>query len=126
LKKEIINAAKAGALPYSPAVRAGDFIFVSGQVGHLHENGTEVAGIEAQTMQCLHKLKVVLEQAGASLGDVVKATVFLGNQADFAAMNEVYKGYFPTDPPARSTLVVGFPIPKMLVEIECIAYKPVK
>jgi 2-iminobutanoate/2-iminopropanoate deaminase len=126
LKKEVINAAKAGALPYSSAIKAGDYIFVSGQVGHLHENGTEVAGIEAQTMQSLHKMKVVLENAGATLDDVVKTTVFLANQADFAAMNEVYKGYFPTDPPARSTLVVGFPIPKMLVEIECIAYKTAK
>jgi 2-iminobutanoate/2-iminopropanoate deaminase len=126
LKKQVINAARAGALPYSAAIRAGDYIFVSGQVGHLHENGTDVAGIEAQTMQCIHRLKIVLEQAGATLNDVVKTTIFLGNQADFAAMNEVYKEYFPKDPPARSTVVVGFPIPKMLVEIECIAYKPQK
>jgi 2-iminobutanoate/2-iminopropanoate deaminase len=124
--KEAVNAGKAGALPYSAAMKAGDFIFVSGQVGHVHENGVEITGIEAQTMQCLHRMQAVLERAGATMDDVVKTTVFLGNQADFSAMNEVYKGYFPSEPPARSTLVVGFPIPRMLVEIECIAYKPGK
>jgi 2-iminobutanoate/2-iminopropanoate deaminase len=71
-------------------------------------------------------MKAVLEKAGASLEDVVKTTVFLGNQADFPAMNNVYKEYFVVEPPARSTVVVGFPIAGMLVEIECIAYKPGK
>ena len=126
MKKEIINTAKAVSLPYSSAVRAGDYIFVSGQVGHLDEKGNPVNGVEAQTRQCISRMTAVLEKGGASLADVVKTTVFLGNQADFPAMNNVYKEYFVTDPPARSTVVVAFPMAGMLVEIECIAYKPGK
>ena len=69
-------------------------------------------------------MRQVLESAGVSFNDVVKVTVFLANVADFAKMNEVYQSYFPTDQPARSTVITGLVIPGMLIEIECIAYSP--
>ena len=69
-------------------------------------------------------MKQVLETAGASLDDVVKVTVFLGNVTDFAKMNAAYQSYFPKDQPARSTAVTGLVVPNMLTEMECIAYSP--
>ena len=111
-------------LPYSQAIRTGDFIFVSGTTGILDSQNNPVKGIEAQTIQCLENINQVLETAGASLKDVVKATVFLKNSDDFAKMNAVYVKYFPESRPTRSTVITGLVNPDMLIEIECIAYKP--
>jgi 2-iminobutanoate/2-iminopropanoate deaminase len=112
-------------VPYSPGMRVGDFIFVSGQVGHVDSEGNKLEGIEAQTREVLERVKGVLQAAGASLDDVVKTTVFLVRASDFAKMNEVYRSYFKGDLPARSTVVVAALVkPEMLVEIECIAYHP--
>jgi 2-iminobutanoate/2-iminopropanoate deaminase len=122
MAKEVIKVPNALKLPFSPAIRAGDYIFVSGQVGFIDSSGKEVKGIEAQTRQCLKNIKQVLEAANSSLNDVVKVTVFLGNIDHFAKMNEVYQSYFSKDYPARSTIITGPMIPNMLVEIECIAY----
>jgi 2-iminobutanoate/2-iminopropanoate deaminase len=104
--------------PYSPAVRAGDFIFVSGQVP------PEPGDIAHETRQVLNNIKIILEGCGASLADVVKCSVFLGDGQDFAAMNQVYAEFFGAAKPARSTVVTGFMIPKIRVEIDAIAYKP--
>jgi 2-iminobutanoate/2-iminopropanoate deaminase len=120
--KEVVTVPNAPKLPFSPAIRAGDFIFVSGQVGFIDAGGKEVKGIAAQTRQCLENIKQVLAAAGSSLNDVVKVTVFLNNADNFAQMNEVYQSYFPKDYPARSTVVTSPVMPNMLVEIECIAY----
>ena len=120
--KEVINLPDMPEQPYSPAVRAGDYLFVSGQIGSVDAEEREVKGIAAQTRRCLEKVKQVLAAGGASLGDVVKVTVFLRSEADFTVMNEVYQSYFPEDKPARSTVIVGLPRPELLVEIECIAY----
>jgi 2-iminobutanoate/2-iminopropanoate deaminase len=110
--------------PYSPAVRAGDFIFVSGQIPVDPATNQMVGGgIQAETRQVLTNIKLVLEGAGASLADVVKCSVFIGDGAEFAAMNEVYAEFFGDQKPARSTVVVGFAA-KIKVEIDCIAYKP--
>ena len=122
MAKEVITVPNAPKRPFSPAIKAGDYIFVSGQGGFVDAEGKEVKGIEAQTRQCLENVKQVLKAAGASLDDVVKVTVFLRNASDFAKMNEVYRSYFPTGQPARSTAVTGLAIPNMLLEIECIAY----
>jgi len=124
MTKKVITIPDAPKLPFSPAIRAGDYIFVSGQVGFVDAKGKEVKGIEAQTRLCLENIKRVLLAAGASLDEVVKVTVFLRNQEDFAKMNEVYQGYFVEDKPARSTVVAGLALPNMLIEIECIAYSP--
>ena len=124
MTKQVINVPNAPELPFSPAIRAGDYIFVSGQVGYVNDKGEEVKGIETQTRLCLDNIKRVLAIANASLDDVVKVTVFLRNGEDFAKMNEVYQTYFVDNKPARSTIVAGLALPSMLVEVECIAYSP--
>ena len=122
--KKVITIPNAPKLPFSPAIRAGDYIFVSGQVGFVDAKGNEIKGIEAQVRLCLENMKRVLVAAGASLDDVVKVTVFLRNEEDFAKMNETYQGYFPEDKPARSTAVTGLVMPNMLIEMDCVAYFP--
>jgi 2-iminobutanoate/2-iminopropanoate deaminase len=108
--------------PYSQAIRAGDFVFVSGQVPVDARTGQRAEGIAGQTRQLLENLRVVLAAAGASLDRVVKVTIFLGRWEDFAAMNEVYASYFGARPPARS-VIQGPRIPEgTLVGLEAIAY----
>lgn len=126
--KEVIGAHNLPRypVPVSPAIRAGDYIFVSGQPGFMDVGGKEVKGIEAQTRQCLENMRQILKAAGSSLNDVVKVTVFLRDASYFAPMNEVYRTYFPKDHPARSAVVTGLVVPNMLVEIECIAYSAIK
>jgi 2-iminobutanoate/2-iminopropanoate deaminase len=104
--------------PYSPAVRAGDFIFVSGQVAG------EPGDVGHETRQVLSNLKRILEGCGAGLDDVVKCSVFLADGKDFAAMNAVYAEFFGEAKPARSTVVTAFAIPAIKMEIDAIAYKP--
>ena len=109
-------------LPISYAMKAGDFVFVSGCAGHrTRETGAPIEGIEAQTRETLELIKDTLEAAGSSLDKVVKATVFLRNAQDFPAMNQVYHAFFPKDPPARTALIAGLLLPEILVEIECMA-----
>jgi len=111
--------------PYSPVLKAGEYIFTSGQVGVTDPNtGKDIEGVEAQTKQCFNNVKNVLASVGASLSDVVKVTVFLKEAGDFTNMNETYKNYFPEKKPARSTVVTSLVDPRMLIEIECIAYCP--
>jgi 2-iminobutanoate/2-iminopropanoate deaminase len=122
--KEIIstdNAPKAIG-PYSQAVRANGFLFLSGQVA-LDPRTGELAGvsIQEQTRQILENLKGVLEAAGASLADVVKTTVFLKNMGDFAQMNETYTRYFSSNPPARTTVEAARLPRDVQVEIDAIA-----
>ena len=104
--------------PYSPAVRAGDFIYISGQVPQ------EPGDIASETRQVLGNIKKLLEGCGASMADVVKCGVFLVDAADFGAMNEVYASFFGNDKPARTTVVAGFMLPNIRVEIDAIAYRP--
>ena len=111
-------------LSLSRAIRAGDFVFVTGQVP-MHDGSPMTDGsIEDQTRACLDGLKEILDQAGCELSDVVKSMVWLKNREDFPGFNSVYAEYFPQQPPTRSVLVSDFLI-DILVEIECIAYKPV-
>lgn len=124
MAKEVIIMPNTAERPFSSAVRAGNYIFVSGSGGFVDKDGRELKGIEAQTRQCLENIKQILEAAGSSLSDVVKTTIFLVNTNDFTQMNEVYRSYFPKDRPARSTVVTGLVRSDMLIEIECIAYKP--
>ena len=96
--------APAAIGPYSQAIRAGDFVFVSGQIAVDVRTGMLAEGIEALGRQCLDNLRSVLAAAGASLAQVVKVTIFLARWEDFRAMNDVYATYFPTRPPARSVI----------------------
>src|ERR1039458_55821 len=111
--------------PYSPAVRAGDFIYVSGQVPVDPATNTAVAGdVKVETRQVLNNVRRILEGCGASLGDVVKCTVFLADVKDFAGMNEVYTEFFGEAKPARTTIAVAaLPLPGAKVEIDAVAYK---
>jgi len=109
-------------LPFSSAVRVGDMIYLSGQVGAM-PNTRELApgGVAGETKQTLENIKRVLEYAGSSLDRVVKCTVFLQDINDYAAMNEIYASYFQEEPPARSTVAGSGLALGAQVEIECIA-----
>jgi 2-iminobutanoate/2-iminopropanoate deaminase len=111
--------------PYSPAVRAGGFIFVSGQVPADPATQQLVSGdIRQQTRQTLNNVKSVLEGCGATLRDVVKCGVYLADGEDFAGMNEVYAEFFGEAKPARTTVACRFALPGIKVEIDAIAYQP--
>ena len=111
--------------PYSPAVCAGDFIYVSGQ-GPIDPatNRMSFGDIRHETRLVLSNIQQILEGCGASLSDVVKCSVFLADGHDFAAMNEVYAEFFGEQKPARTTVEAKFALPEMKVEIDCVAYKP--
>lgn len=111
--------------PYSPAVRAGDFIFVSGQ-GPVDPatNQMSYGDIRHETRVTLENIRRILAAAGASMADVVRCNVYLRDGNDFAAMNEVYREFFGDQRPARTTVAVAFADPLMKVEIDCIAYRP--
>ncbi|MBM3782772.1 MAG: RidA family protein [Acidobacteria bacterium] len=111
--------------PYSHAVRAGDFIYVSGQVPiDPITNEFSYGTIEHETRLVLNNIALILQAAGASIADVVKCSVFLKDGNDFGAMNAVYAGVFGDNKPARTTVEVKFANPVIKVEIDCIAYKP--
>lgn len=111
--------------PYSPAVRAGDFIYVSGQGPIDPETNQFTFGdIRHETRVVLNNIQRILEASGASLQDAVKCSVFLADGGDFAAMNEVYAEFFGEAKPARTTVEAKFANKQMKVEIDCIAYKP--
>jgi len=108
--------------PYSQAIKANGFVFVSGQVAIDPANQQLVTGdVSAQTDRVLRNLSEILEAAESGLGKVVRSTVFLKNMNDFAAMNAVYAKYFSTTPPARSTVEVARLPKDVLVEIDVIA-----
>ncbi len=110
--------------PYSPAVRAGDFIFLAGQVPvDPATNALSTGDIRHETRLVLNNIKLILEGVGSSLADVVKVGVFLASGDDFAAMNEVYSEFFGDTKPVRTTVVCGFMAP-IRVEIDCTAYSP--
>ncbi len=114
--------APAAIGPYSQGIKANGFVFTAGQGGLDPKIGKIVeGGIEAQTRQTLANIKAILDAAGTSLANVVKTTVFLVNINDFAAMNAVYKEFFPSEPPARSTVAVKDLPLGALVEIEAVA-----
>ena len=123
---EFLGGARTGAggqpLPFSPAVKAGPFVFVSGQVA-MGDNGEIVpGGIEAQTRTTLRNVEKALALAGCTLADVVKATVWLDDARDFWSFNRVYSEFFTTAKPARSTTQAKLMVDAK-IEIEVIAYK---
>jgi 2-iminobutanoate/2-iminopropanoate deaminase len=111
--------------PYSPAVRAGGFIYVSGQ-GPVDPvtNQWSYGDIKHETRVTLNNIRLILEGCGATMKDVVKCSVYLADGRDFAAMNEVYTEFFGASKPARTTVAVQFANPEMKVEIDCVAYQP--
>jgi 2-iminobutanoate/2-iminopropanoate deaminase len=123
MSKEVIRTDKAPAAigPYSQAVKAGNLLFISGQVPLDPHSGLIEGDIQAQTRQALENLKNILAAAGSSLPEVVKTTVFLKNLDDFNRMNEIYFTYFPRDAPARSTVEVSRLPRGASIEIEAVA-----
>lgn len=122
MKESIFPKKPKVAGPYSPALRAGGFVFLSGQIPANPDSGELVTGdIKIQCKQVLENLKLVLEAAGLALEDVVKTTVFLKDMNNFAAMNEMYGSYFPGNPPARTTVEVARLPRDVGIEIEMIA-----
>lgn len=111
------------ARPFSPAVRAGDFIYVSGQVPADAQGEIVSGGIEAQTRQVMQNIQAALALAGATLDDVCKCTCWLDDSRDFGAFNRIYMSYFPNGRPARSTTEARLMVDAK-VEIDVVAYKP--
>ncbi len=124
-RKEIIQIEGVARLSvFSSAVRSGDFIFLSGVIGALPGVDPPTlaeGGIQPEARMAMANLGVVLEASGAGWEDVVKCTVFLADMSDYAAFNEVYLEYFPSDPPARSAVAVAGLAFDARVEVECIA-----
>ena len=122
MKRIIYTADAPQAIgPYSQAVEANGFVFISGQIPIVPATGQMPEGIEAQTEQVMRNIGAILKAAGLGYADVVKSTVLLKNIADFAAMNGIYAKYFTTDCPARAAFEVGA-LPKgALIEVEVIA-----
>ena len=126
MSKEVVRTEEAPApfqgAPYSQAIKANGFVFVSGQLAlHPGDKQIEVEGIGAQTERVFQNLRAILEASGSSLDRLVKTTVFLQNLDDFAGMNEVYASHVGDRPPARSTVEVAKLPSGALVEIEAIA-----
>ena len=123
--KLVVSTDKAPAAigPYSQAIKAGDFLYVSGQIPVDPATGNVPAEISAQARQSLENLKAIITEAGYTLADVVKTTVFAADIANFAAINEVYAEYFSKDAPARSFVAVK-DLPKGVgLEIEAVAWR---
>jgi 2-iminobutanoate/2-iminopropanoate deaminase len=111
--------------PYSPAVQAGPFLFVSGQGSIDPASGKLLPGdIETETDRTLRNLELVLKDSGSSLEDVVSVTVFLRDMGKFGSMNEIYRGYFPKNPPTRTCVGVSDLPGGLQIEMNAIAYMP--
>ena len=124
MKKEIINTEKAPAAlgPYSQAIKAGNTIYVSGQIPLIPETMEIISDdVQEQTKQSLENVKAVLEAAEATLNDVVKASVFIKDMNDFTKINEIYATYFTENNPARACVEVARLPKDVKVEIEVIA-----
>jgi 2-iminobutanoate/2-iminopropanoate deaminase len=120
MKKQVFGTSH---VPLSPAVRAGDMVYVSGQVPVRPDGSMVGGGIEAQTRQVLENVQAALALAGATMDQVVKTTVWIEDARDFGGMNRVYGGFFATEPPARTTVESRLMV-DIKVEIEAVAYAP--
>lgn len=128
MQRDVVNVGdtpEPSDLPFSSAIRArGDFVFTSGHVGFDPATGEPPEGITAQTEQALQNLKAVLEAAGTSLEGAVKVNVYISSPEHYEPMNDVYRRFFPTDRPARTTVVTELVRADLLVEIEIVALMP--
>src|SRR5437899_3372413 len=118
--KQIIHVEPDAGLPFSAAVKAGGLVYVAGTLG-TDAKGTVSGDIKAQTRQTLDNINATLQKAGSSLPNAASVIVYLKNQTDFAAMNEVYRTYWPKNPPTRTTVVASLVRPEALIEISMVA-----
>jgi 2-iminobutanoate/2-iminopropanoate deaminase len=125
-RKEVIAPANfsASTTPLSPGIKAGNTVYVSGQVGRHPTTGQMGKDIREQTRNALERIKIILEEAGTSLDNVVSATCWLSTTENFAAFNEVYASYFPAAKPARATVEANLMASGALVEIMVTACMP--
>jgi 2-iminobutanoate/2-iminopropanoate deaminase len=126
LEKKTIKTADAPQAigPYSQAVEAGGLVFVSGQIPIDPKSGNVIqVDIQIQTRQVMENAKAILSAAGCGMSQVVKTTIYLKNMSDFAAVNEIYGGYFPSDPPARATVEVSRLPKDVAIEMDFVAWK---
>ncbi len=124
MKRRVVHTDKVppARVPLSQAIKVGDWVFASGQLGIDPRTGRLAeGGIKAETRQVCENLKAVLEAGGASLSKVVKVTIYLADLGELLAMNAVFSEYFPTDPPARTTFQAAGLVAGARVEIEAIA-----
>ena len=125
MKKEAVKTGPAPlGLPFSPALKYGELLFVSGQ-GPIDKNGKAISGdIKAQTKATLENFKRIMDVAGSSMDCVLQTTIYLKDLAEYSAMNETYSSFFNDPKPARTTIQVGDLLFGMKVEIQGIAYVP--
>jgi 2-iminobutanoate/2-iminopropanoate deaminase len=126
LEKKTIKTADAPQAigPYSQAVQAGGLVFVSGQIPIDPKSGNVVQDdIKVQTRQVMENAKAILSAADCGMSQVVKTTIYLKNMSDFVAVNEIYGGYFPSDPPARATVEVSRLPKDVAIEMDFVAWK---
>jgi len=124
MERRVVHTDKVppARVPLSQAIKAGDWVFASGQLGMDPRTGRLAeGGIKAETRQVCENLKAVLEAAGSSLAKVVKVTIYMADLGELMAMNEVFGGYFRVDPPARTTFQAAGLVAGARVEIEAIA-----
>ena len=124
MKRSVVHTDKVppARVPLSQAIKVGDWVFASGQLGMDPRTGRLIeGGIRAETKQVCENLKAVLEAAGSSLAKVHKVTIYMADLAELMAMNEVFGSYFPQDPPARTTFQAAALIAGARIEIEAIA-----
>ena len=123
MTREIVNPLNKPTPVLSPAVKIDNLVYTAGQVGVNPQTGALAgAGIQEQTKQVMENIKLLLEAAGSSMDKIIKCLVFITDMKDFAEMNEVYVGYFDSDPPARSCVgVAALAREDLIVEIEAIA-----
>ena len=126
MEKKIIKTGDAPQAigPYSQAIEAGGFVFISGQIPLDPKTGNQVQGdIKDQTRQVMENAKAILSAAGCGMSQVVKATIYLKNMSDFSAVNEIYGGYFITDPPARAAVEVSRLPKDEAIEMDFVAWR---
>ena|SRR5215475_5594540 len=124
MRKQVVHTPKVppARVPLSQAIKVGDWVFASGQLGRDAKTGALVAGgIAAETREVCEHLKAILEAAGSSLDKVVKVTIYMVDLGELTAMNDVFSQYFPVDPPARTTFQCAGLVGGARVEIEAIA-----
>ena len=118
--KEIVAAGQRPIGPYSPAVKAGGFVYLSGTLAQ-DDAGVIAGDAAAQTRRVIERMRGVLEASGSSLGQVLSVTVYLKSAADFAAMNDAYRAFWSKDPPTRTTVIADLVLPEALVEMSMVA-----
>ncbi len=126
MDKKIVNTPQAPQAigPYSQAVEAGGFVFVSGQIPIDPKSGILLQGdIRSQTKQVMENVQAILTEAGCGMAQVVKSTIYLKSMNDFSPVNDVYGGYFPSKPPARATVEVSRLPKDASVEMDFVAWK---